>query len=114
MGTGERGNHCLDNQASPTAQTYRIHAHSAIYNIYDGQVPWQHAGQVMAWFQEIKRDIIYGRFRRCTGRAIQSDRTRLLGELINTLGHMVSLCNYQGRNAERLKSCRDYLTQLIQ
>jgi hypothetical protein len=42
----------------PTAQTYRIHAHSAIYNIYDGQVPRQYAGQVMAWFQEIKRDLI--------------------------------------------------------
>jgi hypothetical protein len=28
----------LIRQASPTAQTYRIHAHSAIYNIYDGQV----------------------------------------------------------------------------
>ncbi len=48
----------LRRQASPTAQTYRIHAHSVIYNIYDGQVPRQHAGQVMAWFQEIKRDLI--------------------------------------------------------
>jgi hypothetical protein len=32
----------------------------------------------------------------------------------NTLGHMVSLYNYQGQNAEGLKSCRDFLTQLIQ
>jgi hypothetical protein len=38
----------LITEASPTAQTYRIHAHSVIYNIYDGQVPRQHAGQVMA------------------------------------------------------------------
>jgi hypothetical protein len=104
----------LRRQASPTAQTYRIHAHSVIYNIYDGQVPRQHAGQVMAWFQEIKRDLIYRRFKRCTGRTIQPDRTRLLGYLINTLGRMVSLHNYQGRNAKGLKSCRDYLTQLIQ
>jgi hypothetical protein len=104
----------LMRQSSPTAQTYRIHAHSAIYNIYDGQVPRRYAGQVMAWFQEIKRDLIYRRFKRCTGRAIQPDRTRLLGYLINTLGRMVSLYNYQGRNAEGLKSCRDYLTQLIQ
>jgi hypothetical protein len=104
----------LIRQGSPTAPTYRIHAHSAIYNIYDGQVPQQHAGQVMAWFQEIKRDLIYRRFKRCTGRAIQPDRTRLLGYLINTLGRMISLCNYQGRNAEGLKSCREYLTQLIQ
>ncbi len=29
----------LIRQASPTAQTYWIHAHSAIYDIYDGQVP---------------------------------------------------------------------------
>jgi hypothetical protein len=80
----------LKRQASPTAQTYRIHAHSVIYNIHDSQVPQQHAGQVMAWFQEIKRDLIYCRFKRCTGRTIQPDRTRLLGYLINTLGRMVS------------------------
>jgi hypothetical protein len=84
----------LIRQGSPIAQTYRIHAHSEIYNIYDGQVPQQHAGQVMAWFQEIKRDLIYRRFKRCTSRAIQPDRTRLLGYLINTLGPMVLLCNY--------------------
>jgi hypothetical protein len=37
----------------------------------------------------------------------------LLGYLINTLGRMVSLYNYQGRNAEGLKSSRNYLTQLM-
>jgi hypothetical protein len=73
-----------------TAQTYQNHAHSAIYKIYDGQVPRMHAGQVMAWFQEIKWDLIYRRFKRCTGRAIQPDRIRLLGYLINTLECMVS------------------------
>ncbi len=104
----------LRRQASLTAEAYQIHAHSAIYNIYDGQGPRQHASQVMAWFQEVKRDLIYIRFKRCTGRAIQPDKTRLLGYLINTLGRMVPLYNYQGRNAEGLKSCRDYLTQLIQ
>jgi hypothetical protein len=50
----------LIRQASPTAQTYWIHAHSAIYNIYDDKVPSQHACQVMAWFQEIKRDLKHG------------------------------------------------------
>ncbi len=64
----------LIRQASPTAQAYRIHAYSAIYNIYNGQVPRQHAGQVMAWFQEVKRDLIYSRFKRCTGRATQPDQ----------------------------------------
>jgi hypothetical protein len=38
----------LIRQASPTAQSYQIHAHCEIYNICDGQVPWQHAGQVIA------------------------------------------------------------------
>jgi hypothetical protein len=37
----------------------------------------------MAWFQEVKRDLIYRRFKRCKGRAIQPDRNRLLGYLIN-------------------------------
>jgi hypothetical protein len=75
----------LIRQGSPTAQTYRIHAHNAIYNIYDGQVLRQNAGQVMAWCQEIKSDLIYRRFKRCTGRTIQPDQTRLLAYLINTL-----------------------------
>ncbi len=104
----------LMRQASPIAQTYRIHAQSAIYIIYDGQVPQQHPGQVMAWFQDIKRDLIYRRSKRCTGRTIQPDRTRLLGYLICTFGRIVSLYNYQGQNAEGLKICGDYLTQLIQ
>jgi hypothetical protein len=62
----------------------------------------------------VKRDLIYRRFKRCTGRTIQADRTRLLGYLIHTLSRVVSLYNYQGRNAEGLKTCRDYLAQLIQ
>jgi hypothetical protein len=66
-----------------TAQTYQIHAHSAIYNIYDGQFQWQHASQFMAWFQEIKKDLIYRRFKRCKGRTIQPGWPRLLGYLIN-------------------------------
>ncbi len=41
-------------------------------------------------------------------------RVRLLGYLTNTLGRMISLYRYQGRNAEGLKSCRDTLTQMIQ
>ncbi len=45
----------LIKQASPTAQTYSIHAYSAKYNAYEGQIPQRHADQVMAWFQEIKR-----------------------------------------------------------
>jgi hypothetical protein len=41
----------LIRQASPTAETYQINAYSSINNIYDGQVPQQYAGQVMALFQ---------------------------------------------------------------
>jgi hypothetical protein len=63
----------LIRQASLTARTYQLYAHNAIYNIYDGQVPRQHSGQVMVWFQEIRRDLIYHGFNRCMGRAIQPD-----------------------------------------
>ncbi len=54
-GNYRRGNHCLDKAGLPDSTVQ--------YNIYDGQAPWQHAGQVMAWFQEIKRDLIYHRFK---------------------------------------------------
>jgi hypothetical protein len=104
----------LRRQASPTAQTYRIHAHSVRKYLPFMTVRFHGSMPAIAWFQEIKRDLIYRRFKRCTGRTIQPDRTRLLGYLTNTLGRMVLLYNYQGRNAEGLKSCRDYLTQLIQ
>ncbi len=50
----------------------------------------------MAWFQEIKRDLIYRKSERCRGRAIHPDRTRLLGYLISTLD-MDLLYNYQGQ-----------------
>jgi hypothetical protein len=60
----------LRRQASPTAQTYRIHAHSTLYNIYDRQVPCQNAGRVKARFKGIKRDLIYRRCKRCTSRTI--------------------------------------------
>jgi hypothetical protein len=66
-------------QASSTAQTYRIHAHTAIYNIYDGQLLLQHAGQVMAWFQEIKWDLIYFRYKRCKGEPSSLTGPHLLG-----------------------------------
>ncbi len=56
MGTCQRGNHCLDKTDSPMAKTYQIHAHSAIYNIYNGQVPWLHTGQVIVWLQEIQKE----------------------------------------------------------
>jgi hypothetical protein len=85
-----------------------------INNIYVGQVPQQHTNQIIAWSQGIQRYLIYCRFKRYMGRAIQPDWNRLLGYLINTVGHIVSLYNYQGQNAEGLKSCNDYLTQLIQ
>jgi hypothetical protein len=76
--------------ASRIAQTFYIHAYSAIYNIYDGQVPQRHAGQITSWFQEIKRDLIYCRFKRSMGIAIKPARTRLLGYVNNALGCMVS------------------------
>jgi hypothetical protein len=44
-------------QASLAAQAYRIHAHSAINNIYDGQVPRQHADQVIAGKSSFKFQI---------------------------------------------------------
>jgi hypothetical protein len=57
IGTSQRGNHCFDKTDSLITKTYQINAHSAIYNIYDGQVLWQHTGQVMAWLQEIKKGL---------------------------------------------------------
>jgi hypothetical protein len=81
----------LIRQDSPTAETYRIHAYSAINNIYDGLVPQQYASQVMAWFQEIKRDLIYRRFKRCTGRVVKPYRTRLLGYLIHIRTHSLAM-----------------------
>jgi hypothetical protein len=48
-----------------------------------GQVPQQHAGQIMRWFHlrnfnEIKWDSIYRRLKRCTVRIIQLDGGRLI------------------------------------
>jgi hypothetical protein len=47
-------------------------------SIGSGQVPRLYDGQVMAWLKEIKWDLIYRRFKRCTGRTIQPYQTGLL------------------------------------
>ncbi len=86
-------------QDSPTAQTYRTDVHSAIYNIYDGQIPWQHAGQVMSWFQVIKRDLIYCRFKRCMGRAIQPDRSSLPDYYTGAYSLAIQLSGTKSRRA---------------
>jgi hypothetical protein len=94
-------------QASLTAQTYPIYPHSAI--IIFIIVGFHNSMPVRLWhgFKKSQRGLIYRRFERCKGRAIQPDQTRPLGYLFNTLEHMVSLYKCQGQNTEGLKSCRD-------
>jgi hypothetical protein len=108
MGTGWRGNLCLDKAGLP-AQTYRIHAHSAIFNIYDGQVPQQHAGQIMAWFQEIERVLMYRRIKRCTGRAIHwlDQAVWVPDQHIRTLGLATQLSGTKCRGAYKLQGLPD-------
>jgi hypothetical protein len=80
------------------APLYRTHSFLAIYNINDGQISSQYATQIMSWIQEIKRDLIYRRYKRCTGRMIHLDRSRWAEYQIITISKMISLYKFQRKN----------------
>ena len=95
------------------AQRFTVHAYSILYNVTRGQIPSQYVEQCMAWFQEIKRDLIFRRYKRCTGRIIQPNADRLCGYLILSINKIISLRKYQGRNNEGLTVILDWLKQRI-
>jgi hypothetical protein len=76
----------------------RFHAFLVMYNI-STSVPAKYTGDVMVLIQEIKRNIIYRRFRRETdGVGITTfDRPRLLAHLSITVQKIRNLRKYQGK-----------------
>jgi hypothetical protein len=76
----------------------RFHAYLVMYNI-STNVPAKYTRDVMILIQEIKRNIIYRRFRRETnGVGITIfDRLRLLAHLSITVQKICNLRKYQGK-----------------
>jgi hypothetical protein len=103
----------LKDHTTPQAPLYRTHSFLVIYNINDGQISNQYAPQIMSWIQEIKRDLIYRRYKRCTGRMIHLDRSRLAGYLIITISKMISLYKFQGKKHDELIYCKEYLSKIL-
>ena len=94
---------------------YRIemHAFLVLYSVWRG-APCSQTGAIMALIQEIKRNIVFRRFKReTTNSAIRCDRARLLGHLLITVRKLESLRKYQGKNHEFYYEIQQTIANLI-
>ena len=90
-----------------------MHAFLVLYSVWRG-APCSQAGAIMALIQEIKRNIVFRRFKReTTNSAIRCDRARLLGHLLITVRKLESLRKYQGKNHEFYYEMQQTIANLI-
>jgi hypothetical protein len=83
---------------NPDAVGISLHAYQVLYNIYRAPIPKQHEKQILEICQELKRNMIYRRYVRCTGaRNIIYNRVRILGHILNALERLRALRRYQGK-----------------
>jgi hypothetical protein len=77
-----------------------MHAFVVLYNM-DTNVPIKYRKPIMETIQEIKRNMVFRRYKRETsnGGIINYGRERLLAHLLLTIEKLLSLRRYQGRNA---------------
>jgi hypothetical protein len=82
----------------PDAVGISLHAYQVLYNVYRAPIPKQHEKQLMEIFQEIKRNLIYRRYVRCTNaRGIGYNRIRILGHILNVVEKLRALRSFQGK-----------------
>jgi hypothetical protein len=93
-----------------------LHSYNIMFNM-------QIAGALRAWgnqvnilIQEIKRNIIYRRYKRCTGNVngnVNYDRPRLAAHLLIVVRKLISLRQYQGLNHMALMQMEGHLISII-
>jgi hypothetical protein len=93
---------------NPNATRFSLHAFQVLYNMYKAPIPAQHAKQIAEVCQELKRNIIYRRYVRCTGGMnIVYNRNRILSHIFNALNKMGALRKHQGKVHDTICSLAD-------
>ena len=99
---------------NPDSVGISLHAYQVLYNVYRAPIPKQHEKQIMELLQEIKRNIIYRRYVRCTNaRGIFYNRIRILGHILNVLEKLRALRSYQGKANGTLCALIDIVREQI-
>ena len=81
----------------------RLHAFQVLYN-QAGNIPTRHSKQILELVQEVKRNIVYRRFLRCTtGNALRYNNTRILAHLINIMEKIKTLRQYQSKRCDTIE-----------
>jgi hypothetical protein len=93
---------------NPNASRFSLHAFQVLYNMYKAPIPVHHAKQIAEVCQELKRNIVYRRYVRCTGGMnIVYNRSRILSHILNALNKMGALRKNQGKVHETICSLAD-------
>ena len=97
------------------ANRIRMHAFMVLYNINDN-LPNAYVKSITVLIQEIKRNIVFRRYKRETGNnaIIRYDRNRLLGHILITVRKLISLRKYQGKNKDIYEDIAEVIQGLIQ
>jgi hypothetical protein len=97
------------------ANRIRMHAFMVLYNIND-YLPNAYVKSITVLIQEIKRNIVFRRYKRETGNnaIIRYDRNRLLGHILITVRKLISLRKYQGKNKDIYEDIAEVIQGLIQ
>jgi hypothetical protein len=92
----------------------RVHAFMILYNV-DTNVPSKYKKFIMEIIQEIKRNMIFRRYKRETGNGanIEYRRERLIAHLMLTTQKLASLRQYQGRNTMFFEQMQNAMRAMI-
>jgi hypothetical protein len=91
----------------------RLHAFTIMYNM-DMNIPRKLASSVMPLIQEIKKTIVFKRYKRETTAYIpQYSRKRIAGHLLITIQKLISLKKYQGKCSNILEILRQCIMNVI-
>jgi hypothetical protein len=84
----------------------KMHAFLVLYSVWTG-APSPYAKATMILIQEIKRDIVYRRYKReTTNVVVRCSRIRMLGHLLADVRKLECLWTYQGKNNTFYKEMR--------
>jgi hypothetical protein len=101
-------NTMLQNERNDAAHV-TLHAYQVLYNVDGAQFPRQHAKQILEIFQEIKRNMVYRRYVRCTSISnIRYNSIRILSHILNALEKLGRLRKFQGKQFDTIHA----LTQI--
>ena len=91
-----------------------LHAYNVLYNMDISKLNNRHSDQILYLIQEIKRNMIYRRYIRCTrGNNIIINNTRILAHIMLVLKKIIYQKDLEGGDAAFLSNLLEYYSMNI-